>query len=107
MRDRVGVLAGQFAGFGFRLAGLGVDVVGSEQEALEALRSSIGAERDAVVLLEDDLISPSVRPWVDSGPPLPIVIPFPGPARVRLPGSAEAYVSELLRRAIGYRVRLR
>lgn len=37
---------------------------------------------------------------------LPLVIPFPGPPREELPG-AEARLVELLRRAIGYRVRLR
>ena len=36
----------------------------------------------------------------------PIVVPFPGPAW-RAVASAEEQVVELLRRAIGYRVRLR
>jgi vacuolar-type H+-ATPase subunit F/Vma7 len=38
--------------------------------------------------------------------PLPMVVPFPGPARVAVP-EAEGYIVELLRQVIGYRVRLR
>jgi hypothetical protein len=38
---------------------------------------------------------------------LPVVVPFPAPSLQRPPGEAEAYVAELLRRAVGYRVRLR
>ena len=38
--------------------------------------------------------------------PLPLVVPFPGPAWGPPREGAEAYIAELLRRAIGYRVRL-
>jgi hypothetical protein len=38
---------------------------------------------------------------------LPVLIPFPGPAWVERPAAAEAYIVELLRQVIGYRVRLR
>ena len=37
---------------------------------------------------------------------MPVVVPFPGPDRSARP-SAETDLVELLRRAIGYRVRLR
>lgn len=36
----------------------------------------------------------------------PIIVPFPGPSWEEQTSPAEAYVLELLRRAIGYRVRL-
>lgn len=39
--------------------------------------------------------------------PTPVVVPFPGPAWGERASPAEGYVLELLRRAIGYRVRLR
>jgi vacuolar-type H+-ATPase subunit F/Vma7 len=38
--------------------------------------------------------------------PLPMVVPFPGPAWSALPEAPESFIAELLRQAIGYRVRL-
>jgi vacuolar-type H+-ATPase subunit F/Vma7 len=37
----------------------------------------------------------------------PILVPFPAPSGGPAPDDAETYVTELLRRAVGYRVRLR
>jgi vacuolar-type H+-ATPase subunit F/Vma7 len=61
-----------------------------------------------VVLIQADLYDHLPEDVVRSlaGSPLPVVVPFPGPLWVERP-LAEAYVVELLRRAIGYRVRLR
>lgn len=39
--------------------------------------------------------------------PAPVIVPFPGPSWEERVSPAEEYVLELLRRAIGYRVRLR
>ncbi len=39
--------------------------------------------------------------------PLPLVVPFPEPAWVGRPEAAEAYIVDLLRQVIGYRVRLK
>ncbi len=39
--------------------------------------------------------------------PLPMVVPFPGPSWVSTGVESDQYIVELLRRAIGYRVRLR
>jgi hypothetical protein len=39
--------------------------------------------------------------------PLPMLVPFPGPVWEVQEESAEAYVVELLRQVVGYRVRLR
>jgi vacuolar-type H+-ATPase subunit F/Vma7 len=61
-----------------------------------------------VVLVEEDLFEalPEELHRSLERQPLPIVVPFPGPTWVKRP-PPEAYVVELLRRAIGYRVRLR
>jgi vacuolar-type H+-ATPase subunit F/Vma7 len=37
---------------------------------------------------------------------VPLVVPFPVPTRLPLPGGPEAFIADLLRQAIGYRVRL-
>jgi vacuolar-type H+-ATPase subunit F/Vma7 len=39
--------------------------------------------------------------------PLPMVVPFPGPLWTERAAGPEAYIVELLRQVIGYRVRLR
>lgn len=93
---------------GFALAGVvpdGADDPAAVDGALQALlqRPEIG-----VVLLEDSLhqgLGPELRAQVDRVAQ-PVVVPFPGPAWRAAP-SAEEQVVELLRRAIGYRVRLR
>ncbi|MGE3618587.1 MAG: hypothetical protein AB7L66_22140, partial [Gemmatimonadales bacterium] len=61
----------------------------------------------AVLLVEDsiyDALAAEQRTRLDRSAH-PVVIPFPGPAPAAAP-SAEARVVALLRRAIGYRVRL-
>jgi vacuolar-type H+-ATPase subunit F/Vma7 len=68
----------------------------------------LGAEDVGVVLLEDRLYDdlPEETRRAISSSPLPMVVPFPGPTwAVRPP--AEEYIVELLRQAIGYRVRIR
>lgn len=93
---------------GFRLAGLRpvAAAPGADgRDRVEALRSEPGV---GVLLVEqaiyEALPEETVRSLVRT--PLPLVIPFPGPTWVA-PPAAEEYVVELLRRAIGYRVRLR
>lgn len=65
--------------------------------------------RVGVVLIEsrlnDQLPEETVRAL--GRRPTPVVVPFPSPVRAARPGAAEEYIIEMLRRAIGYRIRLR
>ncbi len=93
---------------GFALAGIVAETADEESVADAALRSLLQRAEVGVVLLEDSLyqtLAPDLRTIVDRVAQ-PIVVPFPGPAWRAAP-SAEEQVVELLRRAIGYRVRLR
>ncbi|HEY7471554.1 MAG TPA: V-type ATP synthase subunit F [Gemmatimonadota bacterium] len=92
----------------------GVGLAGLRRAAVDdgiaaaARTSRLGAEGVVVVLLEDRLYDdlPEEARRALSASPLPFVVPFPGPTwAVRPP--AEEYVVELLRQAIGYRVRIR
>lgn len=107
MSHRVGVVCDPFVALGFRLAGLSPSVATEAEAARRHLDDMIGDERWGVILIQEDLVPDLAGAQQRSRAALPLLIPFPGPELERAPGEAEAYVAELLRRAIGYRVRLR
>ena len=108
MKGRVRILCRPAIAAGFRLAGL---------DPLEAPDAADGARRllglleqiDAgVILVEDEIYA--ALPDADrrrlARRPLPLVVPFPSPSWAPPPGGPEAFIAELLRQAIGYRVRI-
>ncbi len=108
MNRGVRVLCRPATAAGFALAGLGADVADEESGTDAALRALVLRPEVGVVLIEESLyagLAPELRTVVDRVAQ-PVVVPFPGPAW-RGAASAEEQVVELLRRAIGYRVRLR
>ncbi len=108
MTHGVRVLCRPTTAAGFGLAGLAADMTDDESVADTMLRALLQRPEVGVVLLEEslyDTLAPDLRTTVDRVAQ-PIVVPFPGPAW-RATASAEEQVVELLRRAIGYRVRLR
>lgn len=108
MSHSVGVVADPVVSLGFRLAGFRPHVADSVARAAEHVDAMLDDPRWGVILVQEDLMpDPEPMPPVRSRTGLPILVPFPRPGRERPPGEAEAYVAELLRRAVGYRVRLR
>lgn len=108
MTHGVRVLCRSATAPGFALAGIVAETAEEESVIDAALRSLLQRPEVGVVLLEESLyrtLAPDLRTVVDRVAQ-PIVVPFPGPAWRPAP-SAEEQVVELLRRAIGYRVRLR
>jgi len=94
---------------GFALAGLPTSAVASSAEGNERVQALLGRADVGVILLEDRLhagLSTDLRREL-ARRPVPIVVPFPGPSWVARPEGPDAYIVELLRQAIGYRVRLR
>ncbi|HEY7480508.1 MAG TPA: V-type ATP synthase subunit F [Gemmatimonadales bacterium] len=93
---------------GFELAGLQVHEASSTDQAAERLGALLSQDEIGVLLVDERLhrgLSEELRREL-ARRPLPMVVPFPGPswAEQRDP---DAYVLELLRQAIGYRVRLK
>ena len=92
---------------GFRLAGvLPIEVVDLADGArqLEVLLDEPG---HGVVLVEDEIyaaVPEATRRELDRRP-LPMVVSFPGPTWTVPREGPEAFIAELLRQAIGYRVR--
>lgn len=108
MTRGVRVLCRSGTAAGFALAGLVADMADEASVAEATLRALLQRPEVGIVLLEESIyegLAPELRTLVDRVPQ-PIVVPFPGPAW-RAAVSAEQQVVELLRRAIGYRVRLR
>lgn len=109
MRAGIHVICRRETGLGVGLAGVAPITAATGGEAATAL-DALAREpaRGGVVLIEQalyDALLPGTRRQLRREG-LPIVMPFPGPQRVS--GAApEQELLEILRRAIGYRVRLR
>ncbi|HEX9610453.1 MAG TPA: V-type ATP synthase subunit F [Gemmatimonadales bacterium] len=103
------VLCGPETAAGFGLAGVRSVETGSPADAAALLRDLIRRPGTGVVLLEQDAydrLPEDLRRELGRRP-VPLVVPFPGPVWEERPAEAEAYIVELLRQVIGYRVRLR
>lgn len=93
---------------GFALAGVKAVPAGSARECALALERLSADSEVGVLLVEDGLyaaLPDALRERLERRA-VPVVVPFPGPPREGRV-SAEGELVELLRRAIGYRVRLR
>lgn len=97
------------AAAGFGLAGLPVleaDTAASAAATLDTLRAR---PEVGVILVEDSLYRhlPEELQRDVGRRPLPMLVPYPSPSWQTEKESAEAYIIELLRQVVGYRVRLR
>lgn len=94
---------------GFGLAGLKVLEAPTPAEGAATLADLRARPEVGVILIEDTLYRqlPEELQRDIGRKPLPMLVPFPGPLWKTEAESAEAYIVELLRQVVGYRVRLR
>lgn len=108
MSSMVRVLCSRAVAGGFALASLPHLLAETGEEAAAKLAELRERSEVGVVLIEEPLYDAmpeeTLRSLASSA--VPMVVPFPGPIWRERP-AAEEYIVELLRRAIGYRVRLR
>lgn len=105
MKGTVRVVCGPAPAAGFALAGLVAVEVDGPTRAAEAVLTLAGDPEVGLVLVQDDL-APDLRALERRvGKAIPALVPFPAPGP-GAEGAAAAYVAEILRRAVGYRVRL-
>jgi|APLak6261678615_1056124.scaffolds.fasta_scaffold01576_5 vacuolar-type H+-ATPase subunit F/Vma7 len=108
MELTVRVLCRPHLAAGFGLAGLPVTRANDGAAAATELKK-LATERDLGVVLIDDALYRALPAELKARfdrEALPLIEPFPSPAWDEA-GEAEAYVLEILRQAIGYRVRPR
>ncbi len=94
---------------GFRLAGIPADDVPDATTAAVKLGTLAADPGLGILLVEERLLNESpenVRREVERRP-VPIIVPVPTPSWGAPTGDAEGLILELLRRAIGYRVKLK
>lgn len=101
------VIAGSGLTAGFSLAGVHVVEAANGEEAAREIGRMAGESEAEVVIVEESLYEAMPdelrRSFTRSS--RPIVIPVPGPDWTA-ESKAHEYIVEILRRAIGYRVRL-
>ena len=109
MTHNVVVLCRPEVAAGSMLAGLRPVEVESPVEGA-ALLSRLAERPEVGLVLVEDSIHQSLNEDTRrdlARRPLPMVVPFPGPSGMTAGVESDQYIVELLRRAIGYRVRLR
>ena len=109
MRYGVRVLSRPEVGAGFHLAGLRTVEATAAEQAAARLQELMTLPDIGVVLMEErfyDGLTDELRREIGRRA-LPMVVPFPEPAWAARPGQADAYIVDLLRQVIGYRVRLK
>ena len=107
MTGLVEVLCRPATAAGFALAGLPAATMPEAADPAPAVTALLGRTDVGVVLVEESIyesLPPELRLRLDRSP-RPVVVPFPGPAWTGA-RTAEERIVELLRRAIGYRVKL-
>ena len=94
-------------GLGFRLAGVTTHEVGPGQEAAR-FRELLGDPEIGVLAVETEVLSAVPEPLLARAAArgLPVVIPFALPRRYGEAGRGREYVAALIRRAVGYHVKL-
>jgi vacuolar-type H+-ATPase subunit F/Vma7 len=108
MRDRIRVLCRPAIAAGFRLAGFTPDEAQDAAEGARRLAALLEQPEAGVVFVQEDFYTalPEAERRDLARRALPMVVPFPAPSWTPALTGPEAFITELLRQAIGYRVRL-
>ncbi|HET6415108.1 MAG TPA: V-type ATP synthase subunit F [Polyangiales bacterium] len=105
--ERLVVVASPGLSAGFALAGVPVFQASDGAEAARQIQHATDEAKAGVIIIDEPLyreLTEDLRRTLERST-LPLVIPVPGPDWTT-ESSAHEYIVEILRRAIGYRVRL-
>lgn len=106
--QRVVVIAPSGLAAGFGLAGVRVAEASDGLSAAQQIDRLGSGDELGVVIIEEGLYRDLPEDFLRRmrREPLPVLVPVPGPQWLK-ESTAHDYIVEILRRAIGYRVRLR
>lgn len=101
------VVARRGEGLGFRLAGAPVEEIAEGEEA-ERFRDLVADPSVGVLAVEEKLLERVPEPVLQriGREGIPVLLPFTLPRRWEEAGRGEEYVATLIRRAIGYHVKI-
>jgi V/A-type H+/Na+-transporting ATPase subunit F len=104
---RLKVVTTPGAALGFRLAGISVEEV-NEDAAAERIAALLAEPDLGVLAVEQELLrrTPERLLAKVARKVVPVVLPFTFPRHWGEGGGGEAYVAELVRRAIGYHIKI-
>jgi vacuolar-type H+-ATPase subunit F/Vma7 len=93
---------------GFRLAGFHPVEAENAAEGARRLAALLDEQDAGVVLVQEDFYAalPGTERRGLARRSLPLVVPFPAPTPTPAAEGLDAFIADLLRQAIGYRVRL-
>lgn len=94
---------------GFRLAGVRTRVAGDPVEAAECVEELLADADTGVIALHEPFIrgmSAELRQRLEAMVS-PLVVPLPAGDRVETPGQRRARLTEMLQKAVGYRIAFR
>ncbi len=102
------VITDREIGTGFRLAGAEVMEVSAPPAAEALLRECMTNGKYGIILISEDYISHfdlKTRNIIEEST-VPLVIPIPVRMKWELEGSRSDYIDDIVKRAIGYQIRL-
>lgn len=106
---KIRVVTGPDTAAGFRLSGVEVDVVRGPEEATKRLHLRLADENCGLLIVDERLMEqagePLRRRLEKAG--LPIVVPVPIDMTWREEGRSMDYLLRLIRRSIGFHMRIR
>ena len=94
-------------GIGFRLAGAAVEEI-KEGEVAERFKALLADPGLGVLAVEEELLEQAPQALLEKigREGVPVLLPFAFPRRWKEAGRGEEYVATLIRRAIGYHVKI-
>lgn len=106
-RYRLTIVTRPGAGLGFRLAGVRVEEV-AEAHAAERVAALLKEPDQGILAVEDDLLRHVAAALLERAAQdgVPVVLSFTLSRRWEEGGGGEAYVAALIRRAIGYHIKI-
>lgn len=106
-RYRFKVITRPGEGLGFRLAGAPVEEI-EEARVAERFRALLADPASGVLAVEAELLEKVPEPLLEKvgRDGVPVLLPFTFPSRWREAGRGEEYAATLIRRAIGYHVKI-